>query len=131
MAEKVACQYCGKEIAKPGLKNHEKSCAENPDNKKEKIVDVSPLNVLTLDLDFDKEPEEDVEKETKEPETVEEEATTPVKVAPKKVLVPIKLKMDLNTYIGNQWYRCKAGKEELVPTSVKEILMKAGLLAPL
>lgn len=30
---KVACQYCGKEYSPNGVKRHESSCDDNPDNK--------------------------------------------------------------------------------------------------
>mgnify|MGYP006438781771 CR=1 FL=1 len=31
--DKVACQYCGKKYSSKGIKRHESSCDENPDNK--------------------------------------------------------------------------------------------------
>lgn len=29
----MQCQYCGNEFASKGLKNHERSCSQNPDRK--------------------------------------------------------------------------------------------------
>jgi len=82
--EKVACQYCGKEYSKAGIANHEKSCAENPANKKEDVKEIE--------------------------------------------LFDIKMKDSIECYIGDQYYRLKAGETYKVPANVKEILKRAGLL---
>lgn len=82
--EKVACQYCGKEYSKAGIANHEKSCAENPENKKEDVKEIK--------------------------------------------LFDIKMKDSIECYIGDQYYRLKAGETYKVPANVKEILKRAGLL---
>lgn len=82
--EKVACQYCGKEYSKAGIANHEKSCAENPKNKKEDVKEIE--------------------------------------------LFDIKMKDSIECYIGDQYYRLKAGETYKVPANVKEILKRAGLL---
>ena len=42
--------------------------------------------------------------------------------------VRVKPNQDIRTYIGNQWYNLKKGKQETVPASVKNILQKAGML---
>lgn len=75
--EKVACQYCGKEYSKAGIANHEKSCAENPENKKEDVKEIE--------------------------------------------LFDIKMKDSIECYIGDQYYRLKAGK----PTKYQQMLRKS------
>lgn len=56
------------------------------------------------------------------------ETVTEVKVEPK---VRINPRQDVRTFIGDQWYNLKAGKQVSVPRTVKEKLQKAGLLSPL
>lgn len=92
---KGTCQYCGKEMSKAGIANHEKACSENPANK---VVETK-----------------------KEVATVKEKPET-------EKLVTIKVKSELNCYIGDRYYRFNAGQVYEVPQSVKERLMGAGLL---
>lgn len=96
---KGTCQYCGKELSKAGVANHEKACSENPANKvTEKVVEATP---------------------TLEPQKQEKQI---------EELVTIKIKTDLNCYIGDRYYRFIAGEVREVPQTVKERLMGAGLL---
>ena len=100
--EKVTCQYCGKEYSKAGIVNHEKACNENPDNKTvEEVVEVIP--------------------------TVEVNAE-PLK---KEKLVEIKMKENIECYIGDKYYRLKQGEVVEVPVEVKDRLKSAGLLEAL
>ena len=68
-----------------------------------------------------------IDKAVKTAETVVEKVTE-VKEEPK---VRINPKQDIRTFIGDQWYNLKAGKQVSVPRTVKEKLQKAGLLNPL
>lgn len=94
---KGTCQYCGKEMSKAGIVNHEKACSENPANK----VETKPV--------------------------VKEEATKEVAKAT-ETLVTVKIKSELNCYIGDRYYRFNAGQVCEVPQHVKDRLMGAGLL---
>lgn len=103
------CQYCGKEISKAGIMNHEKACSENPANK----------------------PQEEAQAEVVTEETVEvreQEAVEQPKEAVHEDLVTIKVKTAINCYIGDRYFRFSAGEVTQVPQSVKERLMGAGLL---
>lgn len=81
--EKVVCRFCGKEVSKAGIANHEKFCPENPENKEK----------------------------AKEAELVE-----------------VRMKSSIECYIGDQYYRLKAGELYKVPENVKDVLRRAGLL---
>jgi 5'-3' exonuclease len=104
--EKVACQYCGKMFSKAGVANHEKSCHKNPANiEKEDEVKAPQVEEVK---------EETVVKEA--PEVTEEE------------VVKVKLKQNLECYIGDKYYRFKAFESYDVPENVKNILKGAGVL---
>lgn len=109
MAGKVECQYCGKEFSEKGIKMHERSCPEKPEEAEVEI------NVE------DNEEENTVEIVT---ENVKQE---PVK--PKKV--KIKMKKDHKCNIGGNWYVFKADKQYDVPVDVKTILSKHDLIKAL
>lgn len=100
--EKVTCQYCGKEFSKAGIANHEKSCPKNPANIKEEVEAVVEVEV----------------------QAVEETA----KVAVEEKLIDIKMRESIDSYIGDKYYRLKAGEVYSVTENVKAILQRAGLL---
>lgn len=97
---KGTCQFCGKEMSKAGIVNHEKACSENPANKVEETKEVA----------------EATKQVTKEVKPISEP------------LVTIKVKSELNCYIGDRYYRFDAGQVCEVPQHVKDRLMGAGLL---
>lgn len=101
---KGTCQFCGKEISKAGLINHQKACSENPANKPAEVEETKVANKV---------------EETKEVATVEQ-------VKPE--LVTVKLRESINCYIGDRYYRFNAGHTYEVTHTVKERLMGAGLL---
>ena len=71
-----------------------------------------------------------IDKAVKTAEAVEATAeVTQEKGAEPKIR--INPKQDVRTYVGDQWYNLKAGKQVSVPRTVKEKLQKAGLLNPL
>jgi hypothetical protein len=120
--EKIACQYCGKEIAKVGIKNHEKSCPENPANKVPAEGENQSEENLNVS-DATGAPEEGAEtspelKIVAEDEVIEKE-------------VEVQMKESIECYIGNKYWRLKAKERYTVPASVKEILKNAGLLEAL
>ena len=73
-----------------------------------------------------------IDKAVKTAETVSDaevaEVAQPKGAEPK---IRINPKQDVRTYVGDQWYNLKAGKQVSVPRTVKEKLQKAGLLNPL
>jgi len=105
---KIACQYCGKEFSKAGIANHEKACPENPQNK---------VNIEVRDPDLSTETD-------KEPL---ETTVTIVEGEPDK-LVEVKLKDNLQSFIGDRYYRFEANKIYKVSDNVKEVLQRAGML---
>ena len=84
--------------------------------------------------------EEPKEAEVKEAEAEEAEAEEKAeekeeapKVAVKQEVkaqpnVRIKLARDINTFVGDKWYRFKKGETATVPSNVKDILKTAGCL---
>jgi hypothetical protein len=102
--EKVACQYCGKEISKAGIANHEKACPENPKNK---VIDDTTVET---------------------PETLEVAPVVQIVTEPVKKLVEVRMKESIECYIGDRYYRLAKGKVELVTPEVKERLKNADLL---
>jgi hypothetical protein len=122
--EKVACQFCGKEIAKVGIKNHEKSCPENPANKVPAEGEQSPEEVLNVSGEGAGAPEEGA---GEAPSTVTVVAEDEVREKEVEVL----MNESIECYIGNKYWRLKAGEKYPVPESVKEILKNAGMLKAL
>lgn len=108
MATKIECQYCGKEFSEKGIKMHERSCSEKPEE-----------NEVTLDTGVEENDDIKIVKDYAKQE--------PAK--PKKV--KIKMKKNHRCNIGGNWYVFKADKQYDVPVDVKEILSKRDLIKAL
>jgi hypothetical protein len=124
--KKEKCQFCGKEIASSGLKNHEKHCAENPE-------------VISAKAEAAEAEEEEVEEaEDEDEEETEEEARITKSSAPDlgdeeddetpDGYVEVITTLDINPVIGDTRYHFNQGVPQKVPENVKEILLRAGVL---
>lgn len=111
--ETVPCQYCGKEIAKSGIKNHEKSCA-NKQNKEENLMEDVAVNSSN-----------EVLSELKEAEPAVDIVEEPVKEVK---LVEVKLIQDLTCNIAGVLYSFQKDVVYEVPENIKEILVRANML---
>lgn len=107
--EKVVCQYCGKELSKAGIANHEKACPKNPKN----IIN-----------------EEETDAVVTETAVTEEAPAVQVITEPitKEKLVEVKIKDSIECYIGDRYYRLKKGEVVEVSEEVKDRLKSADLL---
>jgi len=114
----------------------------------EKLEELNQKREMLEDDDDVLEEEEQVQSETEGEESSDEQedavdeaveaSAPPAPVAPaapismpkerKQPNVRIKPNRDINTYIGDRWYRLKKGVEANVPAHVKEILSRAGCL---
>lgn len=117
MADMKTCQYCGKDVVPQGLKNHEKNCIENPDNKKVEEIAEPMIEEVT--------PEVEVELPT-----LPVVADLKVEVAEVEVpkLVEVVTNQELRSYIGDRYYTFYKGVPQEVTQNVKDILKRAGML---
>lgn len=80
------------------------------------------------DVKEDAPAEPEAEKEEAKPEAKKASVNKETKAQPN---VRIKLARDVNSFIGDKWYRLKKGEDATVPANVKEILKQAGCLEAL
>lgn len=111
------CEFCGKEVAISGLKNHEKACAKkHKGTKKETEIgnkEVAEEVITSENIEVEEEP-------------VEVEVIT--KQQPRVKLVDIKISESICCYIAGTRYNFIKGEVYTVPENVKNVLMEAGFL---
>lgn len=88
------------------------------------VVEVAEVEVKEVEVDEDISVIDNAVAKSKEVEV----KTTKAKAEPN---VRVNPKQDIRTFIGDQWYNLKAGKQVSVPKTVKDKLQRAGLLDPL
>lgn len=98
--------------------------------RKTKATEVEVTEAVEVAVPEVEIPEVEVEEPKKE-DVIVDASVAEVKAVPKNDKVKIRMRVDHKCCIAMERYDLKAGKTYVVPENVKNILNKAGLLAPL